>query len=343
MNQTNALTSCFCGSGKHYRDCHGALQGSDVALDTAIDLFMQRNPRVVHVAPSRVEGSLQGRSLVFVHIPKSAGITLNWILYSIAVRFHAVFFRALGTVYGQYMGEGKGEAGDYLRQADPGTVMSASILDGHVPVSIWERVIGARRAAYVTILRDPVERMISNYLHGVSRNGWSADTGMKSLVQSGRLVDNLQVRMLAGCTDARQPCSETMLETAYTKLRRRFALVGVIDRFDAFLAALLGLYGWPDIVYAARNVTAIRVAPERQAALRAEASDYNAFDARLLARVREHGDVWLNGVDASPPQRLSTDLLMILDASSEFLCLPRDELPKLDDFARRANCQLVHA
>jgi len=343
MEKSIVQTACYCGSGKHYWECHGALQEENVALDAMINRFMRDNPKLVHVEPAGVNGSLLGRGIVFVHVPKTAGTTLNWILYALAVQFHAICFRAFGAVYGQVLGEGKGEAADFLRQTDRDIIRSAGIFIGHVPVSAWDDVMGSRLIAYVTILRDPAERMISHYLHGVDRNGWSADTSVHALVSEGRLVDNLQVRMLAGCADRRQPCDEAMLDAAYAKLRDRFALVGTCERFDAFLAALLGLYNCPDIIYGRRNVTATPIGKTRRESLRGEVADFNRFDTRLYARVREMGDVWVNRVDAASEHPRNPDLLTILDGNGEFLRISRNDLPRLDDMAGRAGCQLVHA
>jgi hypothetical protein len=335
--------ACFCGSGRKYKNCHGARQATESEHYAIIKSFLLASGQLVHVAPPRAPGSLHGRRLVIVHIPKTAGTTLDRILDALALRSGVGRLRALGTVYGQFMGEGKGEAVEHLRRADPEVLATAEIFSGHVPALLWEPTIDGRRVAYATLLRDPTDRMISHYAFGVSRGGWGRETAIESLVRSGHLVDNVQVRMLAGCDDARQPCDDAMLKTALANLQSRFALIGTTDRFDAFLATLLALYGWPDIIYARYHVGATRIDEPRHTALRAEASAFNTFDAELLARVREHGDVWINCVDAEEPPPRSQDVLMPLWNEGELACISRGDLAGLERLAKEVNCQLTHA
>lgn len=335
--------ACFCGGERPFKSCHGASQQTGPAQDTLVGLFMMGSRQLVHVTPSSAPGSLRGRRLVIVHIPKTAGTTLDRILDALALRSGVGRFRALGTVYGQFMGKGKSEAVEHLRNADRESLEQAEIFSGHVPALLWEPTINAQRAAYVTILRDPVDRMMSHYLFGVGRRGWSPNTTIESLVRSGHLLDNLQVRMLAGYADERAPCNEAMLEAAFANLESRFALIGTSDRFDAFLATLLALYAWPDIIYARYHVGATRVDDARDAALRAEAFAFNTFDAQLLARVRERGSVWINCVDAAEPPPRSDEVLMPFMREGEFVRLSRGELSRFERLAHQANCRLTHA
>jgi SEC-C motif len=334
---------CFCGSGKRYGDCHGLLWQTDREKYAAIRAFMLANRQLIHVVPGTAPGSLHGRQLVYVHIPKSGGTTLDRILVAIARKYELDRFRVRGTVYGQFMGSGKEDVLDYLAAANRSKLASAAILSGHVPALFWEPSIDGRRAAYTTILRDPVERTMSHYLFGVGRGGWSSETSIENLVHSRQLLDNLQVRMLAGSADGREPCSQAMLERALANLETRFALVGVSDRFDQFLAALLTLYGWPDIIYSRYNVGNTRLPEARQAALRTEAAAFNTFDAALLARVREHGEVWINRVEAATPPPRSHELIVPLAKEGKFACFSRDEISSLIRIANESNCELTHA
>lgn len=309
----------------------------------ALHAFMRGNPRLTHVTSRVVSGSLHGRRLVNVHIPKTAGTTLDRILNSIALRCGLGHFRALGTVYGQFMGDGKTEAADYLSNARADELSRTSIFSGHIPALAWGPAVGSRAAAYTALLRDPCERMLSQYSFGARRGRWDRSTRIETLVRSGQMADNLQVRMLAGCANGQVRCDEAMLEQAYSNLEARFSLIGVADRFDAFLSALLGLYGWPEIVYARYNVSAIPFQDEARAALREEAAQFNAFDIALVNRVRRHGDVWINQVDKAAPLPASRDLLVPLRTPGEYLYFPCDKIPELREVARQASCTISAA
>ncbi len=256
-------------------------------------------------------GGLGGRRLVFTHIPKAAGTTLDYILGRIAGLRDEVRFRAKGTLYGQYLGKGKIEAAADLRNADPSDIASARFLVGHVPTTVWDDFPGAADAAFVTILRDPVDRMISHFRYGVGRGGWGSDASPAELARAGQLVDNLQVRQISGCLDPSEPCTDAMVETALEILRERYAVVGFADTFDAFLGALIALLGWPDVLYSAHQVGKVAVDDDAVAAIREQCRDLNTFDERLVSAVRPHGDVWVNRVGLSDPPAAEDAVIVV--------------------------------
>lgn len=94
--------------------------------------MVKRKLKLRHVSGKPAKGSLYGRQIVFTHIPKTAGTTLDWIMAGIAEHRSEEIFRASGTLYGQFLGDGKVEATAILLATPPETVSRARFLDGHI-------------------------------------------------------------------------------------------------------------------------------------------------------------------------------------------------------------------
>ncbi len=123
------------------------------------------------------------------------------------------------------------------------------------------------QASYITILRDPIERVIS-YYHHVIRNPThylyevvkdKLDLAAFADSQLTAEIDNGQTRLLAGpdfmWTIPYGECTQTMLEKAKQNLRENFSVVGIADQFDQTLILLKLKFGWDDLFYTRANVT----------------------------------------------------------------------------------------
>jgi hypothetical protein len=103
----------------------------------------------------------------------------------------------------------------------------------------------ADRAHFVTVLRDPVERMVSLYKWRRYKDGIAAPLSQSfdELLSSGRWAKQGQAYVETFCgRDDLPPRSDEAADAAVANLRR-FAVVGFIDRLDDFadqVAACLG-------------------------------------------------------------------------------------------------------
>jgi hypothetical protein len=218
--------------------------------------------------------------LVFIHIPKTAGTTLGKLL-----RLH--YGDAFGRVNtsGAWSAE---ELRDRVRAASakPGV----RVLQGHIPFGM--QAVLPDDAQYVTVLRDPVERVLSQYHHLVTRTGkWthahlpppSPELDLSECIgPCSYISDNLQTRMLCGMGSRIEPLPEGALEQAKRNLRHRFAWVGTTERFDEFLGLLNGLLGVPAVASDPARVSIGR--PQREGLspdLRALVEETHVLDAEL--------------------------------------------------------------
>jgi len=217
------------------------------------------------------------KPVIFVHIPKAAGATLTEVMRAEYGRVHRVDGYAL---------TGQGSAARKAERA--GTRAFA----GNMPFGLADRLRGSY--AYVTLLREPVARIVSHYgwvLRHPESPLWPAlaSSGMTlaEYVRSHPLQDlfnNGQTRVLGGWTRSRMPADEETLETAKRNLERTFAVVGTVERFDDALDAMRRELGWETSGYRRLNA-----APPAQRAVAPDAftqrdiEKRNALDIELYS------------------------------------------------------------
>jgi hypothetical protein len=228
---------------------------------------------------------LATHSLLFTHIPKTAGTTLDYILRAIAASSRIPQRRAMGTVYGHFLGAGKGEAMLEFGRFPEAFFRQQAFLSGHVPHGM-HRVL-SHPYFYVTVLREPIARLLSQYRFGIRRGGWSEKASVTELVEKGLIIDNLQTRMLAGLSDRSAPCTAETLKLAIEHLRSEYAIVGTTERFDETLKLLITLLGWPDIAYGNRQVGEGDASPDQIEQARAAIPQHYAYDHELYIAARE--------------------------------------------------------
>ncbi|MGB6301523.1 MAG: sulfotransferase family 2 domain-containing protein [Rivularia sp. (in: cyanobacteria)] len=228
-------------------------------------------------------------NLIFLHIPKAAGSTL---LNIVRRQYNSEsIFSIDGTNPIESMKKFK-QLPKHEREATP-------ILMGHMYFGAHEFL--PQPSTYITMLRDPIERIISFYYY-VLRNPdhnhhnliTSKNLGLKDYVKSGigKQLDNGQTRLLSGI-DALDiefgNCSEEMLERAKLNLKKYFTVVGITENFDESLLLMKSKLNWKkSILYTKNNVTKKR--PKKldvsQVDLR-EIEKLNEFDLEIYRYAKE--------------------------------------------------------
>lgn len=145
---------------------------------------------------------------------------------------------------------------------------------GHMRFGI-HRALSGQEFTYFTILRDPVQQIVSSYYFFVKQRGnWRYDQ-LKDLSFEDYLVTERagerQTRMLtdredfAVTTRINEPLPPEALDAAKHNLRTYFGVVGLMEEFDLTLLLLQRALGWQNIHYVQRNVNQARpktVTPE---------------------------------------------------------------------------------
>lgn len=146
---------------------------------------------------------------------------------------------------------------------------------------------------YITMLRDPIERIISLYYYVRSTPSHRLFSQVKAesisledfLALQGALgeIDNQQTKLLAGKFAPDDRCTADVLEQAKYNLDR-FFIVGITEQYDKSLHVFSNLFGWQnaDVIYA--NVTSVR--PRRQEVPQSilnKIYEHNAYDIDLFS------------------------------------------------------------
>jgi hypothetical protein len=190
-------------------------------------------------------------AVIFLHLPKTAGTTLNRLIeweyplfqmYSI----DPVFFRW---------------SWKHLQHLSEKRLKRTRVFKGHMLFGLHE--ILPQPATYITVLREPVDRVISafyfmrNYkLHPLywkmRRGNWSLEDFVRR-----SLRENVQCKVLAGA-EYEKPCTQEICERAKENLLRYFSVVGLSERFEESLALMKLRFGWKLERYSSFNVTRSR-------------------------------------------------------------------------------------
>jgi hypothetical protein len=174
--------------------------------------------------------------LFVMHIPKTAGTTLAWIVKQ---QYQP------GTVCHVYPGhlEQINEARDWLRSPTP-----PRALVGHFRFGLHDGILPAPR--YVTVVRDPVDQVLSNFNYIVG----SDDPLHKLVVPPGMGLDEFADHDQAGNPQTQFLTNKFRIdvaadpEGAYRQaieiLETHFVGVGTVEAFDESVRVIADRVGW---------------------------------------------------------------------------------------------------
>ncbi len=203
---------------------------------------------------------------IFVHIPKTAGMTFRKILdrqftsdqiYKVGPEFQASI--------------------DQLKVLSEEQKAQINCISGHVPYGIHQ-YFPLRSVHYISFVRDPVERAVSEYCYFRNRpellpligiENTDSFTPQEYLLHLEKMgMGDFQTRILTGygnMIDAVFPPYPKILEESKEELmenlHNKYAFIGTVSFFDESLLMMQQQFGWRSIRYISRNVA--QVDPEK--------------------------------------------------------------------------------
>lgn len=197
--------------------------------------------------------NLKGNETVlFLHIPKAAGTTLHSII-------HDVY--PAENVYDIPLIDIEDFKKEFKNYPDC-KKQNIKLLKGHMYYGLHELMPGP--CTYITMLRDPVERVVSYYYyvrglpgHHAHKAAIRMELGEFIINNSTIEVNNDQTRRISGM-DQVYPETGEMLSLAKSNLREKFSVVGITERFDESLILLQETLGWKIKTYSRLNQTGSR-------------------------------------------------------------------------------------
>jgi hypothetical protein len=244
---------------------------------------LSNSPLKIKIPPRAAP--LHSETVLFMHIPKTAG---------------TAFREAMIENY-------KHSQVAYLYPHPPGLLVSNlgllpleqrarfRIVMGHFQYGIHEFL--PQEYTYVTIVRDPVERVISHYHYlrqsqpELTSDG-SASLSLVEMLERGRTVnlDNLMVRCFSGVAENDAPpgsIDQRVYDLAIDHLRTKFKFVGYQDRADQAYAALQKHFNWKARASLEIVNKGERSGTDVDETTCAAIERFNAWDCRLYSEIRK--------------------------------------------------------
>lgn len=234
-------------------------------------------------------------TVIFLHIPKTAGTTLDQILFR-NYQAHQVY--STGALAQQGVRNFQNMAEEERRKY--------RLVKGHMTFGIHQYITCSW--AYFTFFRNPIERTISYYYfirrtpkHPIYDAIHEENIDLRQCLEAGLdpMLYNCHTRLLAGVWAEVPPgqCTEEHLEKAKANLSH-LKVIGLTEQFDASLLLLGKAFGWKSLFYTRQNVTAGRpsqrdLSPETMAAVhnanRLDVELYDYAKALFAEQVRRQG------------------------------------------------------
>ena len=215
-------------------------------------------------------------AIIFLHIPKSVGTTLNRL---IEWEYPLFQMYSVDPFFFKW-------SRDRLWRLPRQRLQKFRVFKGHMRFGLHK--ILPQPATYLTVMRAPIDRVISvfyfmrnyklhpNYLK-FRREKWTVE----DFIKEPHTRDNIQCKMIAG-VPYEQACTAEALVLAKSHLVQHFSVVGLTKRFEESLALMKLRFGWELKSYSSFNIT--RARPKRrelpQATLE-RIAERNRFDVEL--------------------------------------------------------------
>jgi Sulfotransferase family len=181
------------------------------------------------------------RLLIFVHVPKAGGSTLRSIMQRNVLKE------------------------ERLAANQPAAAMmdpELRLFSGHIRFGLHHGLL--RPAQYVTMLREPLSRYISDYFfafqsfdHRLRDEIRSGSLSLERVMTDGRYHDRLA--LIRQTTGLDRPAAEDA-DSAAEILEDSYTVVGLMERFDESVLLLAHVMGWSPPLYLQRNRTVMDAA-----------------------------------------------------------------------------------
>lgn len=245
----------------------------------------------IHILPGFEMPEAQPvEQIIFLHIPKTAGTNLDKISSALSrtnKKFHhqrlpvpRVTGRSPNLITSDWIGGLKQlENNPHLLDNLP----QNCFLTGHFPYGLHRHL--TRHSKYITLIRNPLTREFSDANFAYQRGFITAEQFISYLLDV--MIDNPQVRLIAGLECMQGPCSEETLQKAKENIERDFLLAAPIEDVDTFIQLLASLQGWGPIAYAPMQVTGQKVADAPSPALAQALLEKHKWDLELYEWVKK--------------------------------------------------------
>ncbi|MEM1368314.1 MAG: sulfotransferase family 2 domain-containing protein [Cyanobacteria bacterium P01_H01_bin.15] len=199
---------------------------------------------------------------IFMHIPKAAGTTLRYI-----IQYQAPPQR-IYELYGSAANHSRRLA--QLQHLTPEQRQGIRFVSGHLGFGLHRYF--EQPATYITVLRNPVNRVISMYSYLCkTRSNFRESLTLEEFIRhAGRYTQNNLTKYFSGAklaiqvhephlleenADRLYPVDDAALSLAKENIVNYFSVTGLIEHFDETLVLMQELLGWRLPLYSRSNVS----------------------------------------------------------------------------------------
>jgi hypothetical protein len=210
---------------------------------------------------SVLKKSTRPPTLIFFHIPKTAGLSLDVILEHEYGQRRVYTPRDYSWI----------NSYDQLAQVPIERRARYAVITGHFQFGLHTLLPGP--SVYFTLLREPIDRVLSLYyyirqtpVHPLYQTVTAHNLSLEQFLDQIETIefDNFSVRCLAGAVAVPVgQCAPDLLESAKQNLRQHFSMAGLTERFDETVILLRRAFGWRIPLYLRRNITPNRKAKDQ--------------------------------------------------------------------------------
>lgn len=229
-------------------------------------LFDSRSTGIPGLAPPQV--------LIFFSIPKTGSETMERIFEHCFQNQYFFFYEVTGLETALWVQSTMSIRKKFHQLPVEGQRAVRCLMGSHFTMDV--DTLFDRPSKFFTILRQPVDRAISNFFYNQTRRDMFfypliKDMTLEQYLDSGIGLDhdNHHVRMLSGCPEldtpwnldgrpiVAPPVERRHLEMAKRNIEERFIVAAPLEQFTALVWFLKRLYGWPmnQVLFQIRNQT----------------------------------------------------------------------------------------
>jgi hypothetical protein len=160
------------------------------------------------------------------------------------------------------------------------------------------------------LIRHPLERELSSANFDWQRAYIDAEDFENYLFD--QMIDNPQVRMIAGLGYMRGPCTEKTFEKAKENIERDFMLAAPSDDVDSFIQIIASIQKWGVIAYAPMQITHQKVIDKLNPQFTQILLKKHTWDVALYEWTKARWEGWKKNVIVSTIPLESQDSVLTL-------------------------------